>query len=1424
MKSNTTTCRALLITLLNVCFLYLLGHTQHLTYTNFTYKDGLPTNNITSVYANKLGTVFLGSTHNSLFSFDGSHFKEYRHSFNRSSNSIIKLIEHGQSIYALSSSEGILKLEDGLVTLFYKNTSNSNQIDFYYFNNHFYLFSSESCQILDQSGKVLRKLSYAQNENIRNIKTIIPFQDKLLVLGDHSNLIVSQNHITPLSTFFNLRNEDKHNFTYGYNVEGVLHLYNSTLSKGIIIYYNTNRVNVKYKTIAFDLGKSEEIIGQQYDSINSRSVYQLNNGDILFEKNYTVERFPKNYNEHLNFTCFYLDFDGNIWSGTKENGLIKEHFSFFTKLNYKQEYNQKKLSFTHSTPNNTLLFSLSDVKSTWLGNIYEGDFKVFPFQTFDKYVTSNQTLLATSNGVYTFNEQENTIAPLTKRHLLKGKKITSIVEFENGFLIIEDHKRSYYYCLSSNIIEDITIPKIEEIGSILTLNYNKRKKILYIGTNKGLYSWDSTTNTINRISNAKTKEVFSGTTTDIFGTIWFINERELIGITASGKKVHLNDPFVFKNTIFHNIEADSYGQLLLGTNRGFNVVKVNNVGTIISHKNFDSDNGFEGYTTNLHSSSILNNKILIGTSDGLFCIDLDFHNNNFTPSAPVITDLQINENNGSLTFKTKSLHSKYKEIYYSYKIAELPTTWSDFSKDDKYTITGLLPGKYTLLVRSSFDKEKISDTTTSNFKIHQTFNSNAYIVYISAILGGLITLIIFLRVRNRNLDQEFYKEDFFILQHISPFLILATGLLNFLSHLIGYLFIPNFYFNFPLLLIGLLAVILLYLYARRISPIKRYTQMKAVVIAIFLVILIQNEYILYKSNLDPFLCISVLIIANFSPFIFEKTINILLFGVVFFFTNVTIAFALPESKYNPELYTLAITTAIIAFFFINTIRHQSLNKLAYISTIINNSDIYSVAFDKTGTIIYSTANLNDLLYNDIEQLTGQPINILLQYVPKGIEITTNDIAKEFKEGHDFYLPIQFNNDPISWIHWECKLLNKNTLVLLGTDITEKIALENTYEILVENAKDLIYKLNTDGEFQFLNKKFNDYLEEDKNNFIGQSILEIIHPDYRNNFSKYFKSILTDTDPNTYFEFPVLDKFGETHWIAQNITVVREIGFNKKIEGFLATARDITEKRKQEQVITKQSNNIKDSLNYAKRIQKNLMNSGTRFSNYFDEYTIIFKPKDIVSGDFYWCIRIENKIVIAVGDCTGHGVPGAFMSILAINLLNTIVITSKITDSGAIMNELDIRLKSILNNPDDTNFRDGVELTICTIDNDSNLLQYSCAGSKFIIHNGQSFDIFRGDLKHIGDDQDYFGGYVTHTLALEKNSTIYLFTDGCHDQFGGHQNKKFTMKRLIDMIADNINLPLKNQGIIFTQELANWQGNQIQTDDTTLVAVRPKNND
>lgn len=255
------------------------------------------------------------------------------------------------------------------------------------------------------------------------------------------------------------------------------------------------------------------------------------------------------------------------------------------------------------------------------------------------------------------------------------------------------------------------------------------------------------------------------------------------------------------------------------------------------------------------------------------------------------------------------------------------------------------------------------------------------------------------------------------------------------------------------------------------------------------------------------------------------------------------------------------------------------------------------------------------------------------------------------------------------------------------------------------------------------------------------------------------------------------------------------------------------------VLEHQKQEIQDSINYAQRIQEAILPLEEEMKRWIPKSFILFRPKDIVSGDFYWFLERDKKLVIICADCTGHGVPGAFMSMIGSDRLNNIVSENKITDPGAILSELNRAIKKSLKQDGQKNStRDGMDAAVCTIDLTTNILKYAGANRPLwmIDAAGTTLSEIKATKVAVAgftpDDQVY----QEHQIALEPGLKFYLTTDGYADQFGSERNKKFKIANLKSLLIKNSLEPFNAQKETLERELLAWMGDFEQVDDVCIV--------
>ncbi|HAS46892.1 MAG TPA: hypothetical protein DCS93_40780 [Microscillaceae bacterium] len=257
-----------------------------------------------------------------------------------------------------------------------------------------------------------------------------------------------------------------------------------------------------------------------------------------------------------------------------------------------------------------------------------------------------------------------------------------------------------------------------------------------------------------------------------------------------------------------------------------------------------------------------------------------------------------------------------------------------------------------------------------------------------------------------------------------------------------------------------------------------------------------------------------------------------------------------------------------------------------------------------------------------------------------------------------------------------------------------------------------------------------------------------------------------------------------------------------------------------QVIEQKNQDLTASINYAQRIQMALLPLTERIDQAIPENFILWKPRDIVSGDFYWFDEVDGKLVLAVVDCTGHGVPGAFMSMLGANLLTQIISQRKVTIPGEVLSQMNQHIYQNLKQGTTQN-HDGMDMSLVCIDKAAQQIQFAGAfHSLLAFQNGEKQEI-KGDRASVGGNQTHIPeAYSTYTLDVSQSTTFYLYSDGFPDQFGGPHNKKIGSGKFKSFLQEIVALPMSEQHQLLTKFLSEWisEAGQSQTDDVLVFGA------
>ena len=261
---------------------------------------------------------------------------------------------------------------------------------------------------------------------------------------------------------------------------------------------------------------------------------------------------------------------------------------------------------------------------------------------------------------------------------------------------------------------------------------------------------------------------------------------------------------------------------------------------------------------------------------------------------------------------------------------------------------------------------------------------------------------------------------------------------------------------------------------------------------------------------------------------------------------------------------------------------------------------------------------------------------------------------------------------------------------------------------------------------------------------------------------------------------------------------------------------------QSEKLSKANTHTMDSIKYALRIQEAMLPTSKELIHLLGEenYMIFYSPKDIISGDFFWCRQVKDKKIIVVGDCTGHGVPGAMLTMIGESLLNSIIVEKGITQPALILDALQRYFATLFISRND--IRDGMDISICSIDNEKNQLFFAGARNPLTYIQNDIITVLKGDRMSIGQSfttKFMPRDFTSHQIDISVPTTFYMYSDGYQDQFGGENDTKFYSKNLRNLLLEIYSQPMKKQHLLLKRTLFKWRNLHKQTDDVTIIGVK-----
>lgn len=501
------------------------------------------------------------------------------------------------------------------------------------------------------------------------------------------------------------------------------------------------------------------------------------------------------------------------------------------------------------------------------------------------------------------------------------------------------------------------------------------------------------------------------------------------------------------------------------------------------------------------------------------------------------------------------------------------------------------------------------------------------------------------------------------------------------------------------------------------------------------------------------------------------------------------------------------------------------------SLLENASELITI-YDENRKLKYVSPSVNNILgYTEDDMFAGKD----LDRTNKKGQNTINQMFDNLLSNPDEPQKIQYSylnrHGTIMFLETTGRNLLHNPaikgLLLNTTDITERKRAEKEQRMrgqmqtLSDNSPDVIIRVDLNRQFFYANPAIECYSKLKSEEFHKKHLYEV---DLREELTTFIDETVEEVIKKTEkiqkeISFPVNE---ELHII--NANAIPEFNEEDSLETILFILHDITELKKIEQEIKIKNAKITDSINYAFRLQNALLPDQRLIKSIFPDSFLFYIPRDIVSGDFPWLYEKDGNIYIAAIDCTGHGVPGAMLSLIGYFLINQIVSEPRNYNAGQILDQLHRGVqKTLKQDLDDVNAtRDGMDIALCKINKDKTQLQFAGAHRPLYHMRNSKLNEYKGTRSSIGGiprpgkPKPEFENYV---IDIEKGDAVYIFSDGLSDQFGGPEGKKYFPKRIKENIIKYNDKPMNQILTCFRNDYINWLGDNKQIDDVIMIGIR-----
>ena len=929
------------ITSILLFFLAFCGHAQLYTFKNINHKNGLSLSSVLSIAQDKYGYIWIGTDGFGLQRYDGKQVKTIQVDPLDNEHHVTHIDPTDKGLYFSSRYTGFYHYKKKKLTRIGGVQKDlGDKLAIQEIGNSLCFVGQRKIRLW-RNNKSYRELSYPVP--FHEIIQLLEIPGGIILITPDKSYHVGEHSIQEINAWLHEKKEPVLPIAARF-YEGKLELFESGKNASHLVF-----LNKEGSIFSRQKKKNETAPELRFIKVYARNrvVFGLNERNEIFH--YAGERFtfiPKNTTKtNFVFRDLFIDRNNDFWASSANAGIFKISDEPFTKIDLHPVYQDPLISFIFRNKNREVFVSNFDGKTSY-SSYKLPDFRTYNVRLYGQTEFLGETVFASDRGLVSFNGKG---FPLF-RGIETEQRVLFVFAFRDKLFYSPEGKGLWCYDAKSGKNQEIIAWKVA--SHIYTAQVNRHQNKIYFGTNDGIFELENASQKVGKISGRfNTKGSYSGVScTDSYGTAWFSFDKKIVGITEREEYVVIEDKKYFNSTLFYNLNSDPYGNLIIGTNVGITKLKIDHLGNVINYFHYNNNNGFGGFETHMRSNFQHGPYIYLGTIEGMFVVNTE--KLEYLPDPPLPLIFQLKEKDNSLFNSDEelikisylALNPKLNGIQYTYRLKGKTRSWSELTPKTEAYFSNLSDQEYIFQVRSTYDGMNFSPVASYKIVKDTPFWKSKWFILFLILSIALANVIVLDRSKSFELSHVIENQNLEINSRVRSF-ILAFGLVantgaNYLA--------PFLEDNLPRLntLNSLAGIILFLLFLLSVFR-HPFPKINKYLLQIGLFVVVGQCYIgAYQSEIHPFYVIVISLTTSFTPFVLNKIFEVIILSVFHVLSAVSIVFLLDHSAFNEVLFIIAIMVSICLSIFTTYIRNESLQKLGFISGIINRGNIVAIAFSQ----------------------------------------------------------------------------------------------------------------------------------------------------------------------------------------------------------------------------------------------------------------------------------------------------------------------------------------------------------------------------------------------------------------------------------------------------------------------------------------------